>query len=155
MYSQETKRTVSHTLFNSPDILDGSIKFGLQHKQSGLILCYNGDISRLDECYSRKWLVDSAEHAEWVRQNPNINRRRKPSYDMPTHDLPADKLTVVKLTINVETNIDHVDVNIPSVEDFYKMKFQDDPQYLSYLLGQITSKTKYTWYMLKNMMDKH
>ena len=80
------------------------------------------------------WLVDSVEHAEFVRNFPT--EWFNAGYETPSHDFESDDLEVVSVEIVVNTQ--KVDVSIPTVYEFYERRYSTkDKKHWEHLKGLI------------------
>lgn len=115
------------------------IKYGLRVKDSGIILSYEtyatdtGEFgfdtrtelvedSLLDGCPNKQWLVNTPEHAEWVRQNTTQDFCESNGYNQPINDFKAECLEVVKIEIP-EPTISSIEVTLENKDiSFDKLK---------------------------------
>jgi hypothetical protein len=136
------------------------IKYGLRLKKTGEILGFTtepsndsfsvGTIHRLDIHENNMWLVDEPENAEYVRMFSTDWYNA--SYETPDHAFKSEELEVVKVELTTET--DSVEVKIPSVAEFFEIKFKEkSPDYYSYCKSALKkdNKIRYTYYDLMEL----
>jgi len=127
-----------------------SIQYGLRYKKKGILLkvqatsnegrteCVSISHSLVDWTENPAWLVDSPEHAEFVRQydTPWYNAE----YDTPINNYDANELEVVKVVTEIEE--EEVCVNIPTFEQMMKYKYKRQeskyysPQHYTYVMNE-------------------
>lgn len=115
-------------------------KFGLRHKASGKMLgvstsanhCDAVEISHtLYEGQEPLWLVNSATHAEYVRNFSTAWYNA--GYSTPSHSFEAEELEVVEYEVTI--SVAPVEVRIPTVREFFKIKYaKKEPQHYEYLM---------------------
>ena len=92
------------------------------------------------------WLVDSAEHAEWVRLNPT--EWYNAGHDTPSHNLSADDYEVVRVEIVQE--ITKVDPKLPTELELAEIRYKEkEPGHLDYLKKNYFDtgvKVGFSWY---------
>ncbi len=104
----------------------------------------------LDDNSGNMWLVDTPEHAEWVRQNttPWYNAE----YDSPKNSYVGKNTKVIKF----ETEISNVEVKIPSFKEV--MLFLDkigNENGHSYFIDNPKHEQKYSIYDLYQYLGKY
>ena len=141
------------------------IKFGLVLKKTGELVGFTtspnegddccGICYELDDTSDRKWLVDSAEHAEYVRKftTPWYNA----GYDTPINEYDKDELEVVKVTQVIEPTKDFR--SVPSMEEYLKVMYEkDDPNHYSYIMEEYKKHkdtfANYSFYDLERYFEK-
>jgi len=84
----------------------------------------------LDTSSKELWFVDTAENAEWVRQNST--EWYNAGHDTPTHDFKPNELEVVE--INVTIKAEPVDIKIPTTYEFFEARYaKENPGHWEYL----------------------
>jgi hypothetical protein len=123
-----------------------TIKYGLRVKKTGEMVRYetysNGDdyegvgVSYMLTAYKSDpiWLVDSAEHAGYVRQFST--ERYNAGFESPTHNFNPEDLEVVKVTM-IE-DIEPIEVKVPTYVEYIKEHYgKDDPGHANYILEEL------------------
>jgi hypothetical protein len=101
----------------------------------------------LDEYSDNVWMVDSAEHAEWVRNNST--KWYNAGYRTPKNQYQVTELKVAKIIQEVE----EVEVEIPSFKDV--MLFLDEignETGHSYFIDNPDYEQKYSLYSLQDYL---
>lgn len=128
------------------------IKYGLLYKGEILNFVTRGDdeIHELAEHGDKMWLVDTPEHANYVRSNssPWYNA----DYDTPVNTYNKKDLQVVE----VEINIRPFKLNkLPSFEDVLKTNYKNEPLHVAYVLETCpVSQRVYSLYDYKEYLKK-
>lgn len=122
-------------------------KYGLKYKKENKILGYTvsshdaefstGKCVELCHYQDNMWLVDSAAHAEYVRNN-SVDWYNS-SEDTPNNDYKPEELEVVEVVINTAPV---VDVVLPDVYELIKAKAQERANYQSKYQNAKSTKTK-------------
>lgn len=120
------------------------IKYGLRNKKTKKLMqfdttsndggefCNSIEYSLSEFGDDGEWLVDSPEHAEWVRLNST--EWYSAGFDTPSHKLKADDYEVVMVEIVQE--ISKVDVKLPTPLELAEMRYaKTEPGHLAYLKG--------------------
>ena len=116
------------------------VEYRLRHKESGKYLTYftssnvggyacNDEEYILDLHSPRTYILELAEHAEWVKHNSA--QCYNSTYNTPTHDFKADELEIVKVEI-IETETP-LAIKLPTVSNIYKHKARRNKGYLDIL----------------------
>ena len=122
-------------------------RYGLRSKTTGNLLAVvvrsnNGGTFCVDSQHElvregpTLWLVDSAMHAEYVRQfsTPWYNAE----YDNPTHNFKADELEVV--SVDIVTTVEAVKAKVPSPKEMLEIRrahaAPGDQRFFDYFLSQ-------------------
>lgn len=105
------------------------VKYGLMHIAKNKILGYEAEVldaeftvgiaHSLSTDEDNEWLVDNAEHAEYVRQNST--EYYNADYDTPVNEYKPEELKVV-MVLKVVT-VEDVTVNIPSFKEMMEYKY--------------------------------
>jgi hypothetical protein len=115
------------------------IEYRLRHIESGkFITVEESSNDGADFCYDVQYILskyqdypiyvaDSAEHAEWVRNNntPWFNA----TYDSPTNDFKAKELEVVAVKMIVDSEEEVMSVQLPTKLEIYQTKLLRDKGY--------------------------
>ena len=127
-----------------------TIQYGLRHKikktllkvqatsNESASLCVSVAYELVDWSDNPMWLVESPEHAEFVKQHrtPWYNA----DYDTPINNYDPDELQVVKVTTEIEE--EEVCVNIPTFEQLMRHKYKREsgkhynPQHYTYVMNE-------------------
>ena len=131
-------------------------KYGLYHIEKKKLLGYETTFNDgQDFCnemqYSLShysdipWYTDDPRIAEWVRVY-NVHWYNS-DYSCPMCDYKSTELKVVKLEI--ETTMTEVDINIPTVYEFYERRYaKSNPRHWESLKGIIDTVSPYNIYEL-------
>jgi hypothetical protein len=128
------------------------IKYGLLYKEKvlGYTVQGNEETCRLSAYADNMWLVDTSEHANYVRSNstPWYNA----DYDTPVNSYDEKDLQVVEVEIMVRPyNTDR----LPSFEDVLRVIYKDEPFHVSYVLETCpVSQRVYSLYDYKRYLEK-
>lgn len=140
------------------------VKYGLMNIATGKIVGYeteylDGDCSvgiahSLSVYEDNEWLVDTPEHAEYVRQVSA--KKYNADYDTPENEFKPEELKVVKVTKVV--TIEEVVVNIPSFREMMEYKHgkggtYEDAHHLNFVLSMKAKRdadVHYNLYDLKS-----
>lgn len=109
------------------------VKYGLGHIESGKMLGVSVSSNEgADFCGSTQttlyyssspdWLVDTPEHAEWVRHNST--EWYNAGYDTPTHSYEPEELVVVKVTQTFE----RTEAKVPSNREILEWRKSKNPR---------------------------
>ena len=116
------------------------IKFGLQY--NGKVLGFfagGGDdaVYELTESTDNMWLVDSPDHANYVRSNsaPWYNA----GYDTPINRYKEKDLTVVEVHVIVYSCHPKP---LPSFEELMRTIYKNEPDHVEYVLKSFSEKDK-------------
>lgn len=139
------------------------IKYGLMDKETKKLVGYSAESNEpgdnvsisyeLDMYSDDEWLVDTPEHAEYVRLNST--EWYNADYNTPENGIEPEKLQVVK--VEIEKKIEPIDVKIPNFEEYMKGTYKDkDPNHLKYVLGEYAKHPdmKYLLYELKEYIKR-
>lgn len=135
-------------------------KYGLRFKKTGKLLgmsfssnaggdfCGDVEVSLRDggSCF---WLVNTPEHAEYVRLNST--KWYNAGFESPSHRFKPEELEVVR----VEAEVQSIQVSIPTPEEFFIQKYgETEPKHLEMLLHQKEEgeKIQYSIYDLQEML---
>lgn len=120
--------------------MQSQIKFGLYSKSEKKILGISTHASNSEDssdiyyeigvAEENQWLVDYAEHAEYVRLNGKNQKWYNAGYETPILHGNPDDLVVVKVVMTYE----QTQVAIPTPKEFAQLKYgETDPNYLAYI----------------------
>jgi hypothetical protein len=137
-----------------------TIKYGLRIKETGEILkavaALNEDCDFcVDISYTIRpgmgieWMVDAPTDAEYVRNNST--EWYNASYNTPDHGFKPDDLEVIR----IELNIDPIDIKIPTMEEYLKIKYEEEePKHYKYMMSELEKgeKLKYSVYELREII---
>lgn len=114
--------------------------YGLFHIKTNKILSFEVSENYGDFCLDvahelvthgeKMWLVDSPEHAEWVRLNSTP--RYNASYDTPINSFEPEELKVVEVEVIINTK--DLSVEIPSFEEMAKFNADGNKNELIYIM---------------------
>lgn len=136
------------------------IKYALKHVKDDELLGYYTESNTGDFCVDvmhtlsrgedKKWYAESAEHAEYVRNN--TSEWYAASYDTPANPYKPEDLVVLKLT--TETEIEQVEIKIPTYEEFAEHASKGSKIRLDWLLKMKSENVKlnYTLYELNEII---
>lgn len=122
------------------------IKYGLRKKGSKDLLGYDfssnddGEFCGSETYYltenfgENKWLVDSPEHAEYVRLHST--EWYNASLSTPENPYIKEKCDIEVVKVEIEEHVEVVDVKIPEEKEVYETLYaKDNPGHLQYILG--------------------
>jgi hypothetical protein len=149
-----------------------TIRYGLRYKKDGKLLsihatsnaggdfCVSVAYELVDWGDDNSWLVESPEHAEFVRHNstPWYNA----GYDSPINNYDAKDLQVVRVITEVEE--EEVCVNLPAFEEMMRHMYNTeghkyyDPRHYIYIMNEYekakgTSREKELYYDLFQLFE--
>ena len=144
------------------------VKYGLQHVETGEMIGVDAAVSasldgsdgdgleyQLDCQGEQEWLVDSPEHAEWVRLNDT--EYYNAGYDTPQHmGLLPEQMRVVRVEKVVE--VTPIDVKIPTKLEFDRKTYgkggkYEDLRHLAILEANIDDYNPLYWDYVQHYRD--
>jgi hypothetical protein len=140
-----------------------TIKYGLFSKETkklvGYVSQHNEPGDNVSNSYSLdlysddKWLVDTPEHAEYVRLNST--EWYNADIETPENNIDPETLDVVK--VEIETNYEKVNVKIPTFKELMEYEYKNDnPSHYHYILEELNKnpEMKYSLYELNDYLKE-